>query len=292
MSRSTRNINWPPRRVAEVGFGDTLMDWNRAILRTANTPADAGNVGGTTIREGLENYFFNDDPAFTSPTIVLYNIVATKNLATALDSFNVGYLCYIEEGFYYDLSLHLKLTPNSETEISLRRIEDEVDNNIMSTDNNEEQHTIQNYINDENDYTAYALVGDQGTPKTIHSNEVGVRKLPPILHGISTNESLTLNEPYDLDFQRVIKKITTGGELELTLDGDLGYHYLLVPDSLPLLQHVVTNGDRQDGAWQLPTYENASFENDDAEQSVTRGYRVYRTVFMVSPEEYVNKFIF
>ncbi len=281
----SRDKNWPLRKVPEEM--SLKMNWNRPIIRTANVPADAGIVGGMTVIEGLENYFFKDDPAFDGATLTLYAPTGSREQIQALDAITISKTCFIESSWDYTIKLHLKLMPNDDAADELKIVEPDgtiVIGNIILYDS---INNLTNYHDVDKDLMGQAHVANNGSPMWISSSKVYIRVLDALIYGSYDADTLGENTPYEGGFERELVNITTGMVKEINISSVVHkYLFILVPYNMPDITDIKANGVPQSGAWRDLAYDTQMFSNPNAVHPGTHKYKVYRTSMIVSGGPY------
>lgn len=292
------NIDGKPR-IRKIGDEcDLSFIGDRDIVRDSETPMQAGNVGGENIKDFIENYFFNNKPLFTAATIFMAipKAIAVGDISGSTYIIN-GFSIYIEIGYYYNVTLEVKITPNDEEDITGRHIEDDLGTEIYSFDANNDSYVISNYNSIDKNYKAKMSVSNNTPGYTVKtSNKVYVYSIPSILMGVSLLDDLTGFNPYDNGFERNFKKLSPGSSFDVAWETERGYHYLLIPDTFPNLSDVLVAGLSFTGAWNdLNPYAVLTIDDSDANVITANTFKVYRTTFvtkttMGNPMNYTFKF--
>jgi len=280
------NIDGPRRKRVRPEEVDLSFLGDRDIVRNSETPMQAGNVGGSNIKDFLENYFFNDKPLFVSASIFLATPIATPSGTPSGQSYLInGFSVYIEHGYFYQVILQVTITPNDEEDITLRHIEDGTGAEVYSFNSNTDSYTINNYHSVNRNFKAKMSVSDNSPGYTVKSsNRVYVYSITSMIWGISSLDDLTGFNPYTNGFTRKFMKVSPGSSFDIVWETDQGYHYVLIPDSFPPLTNVSILGFSQKGSWNnLNPWAVLTIEDTNANVLTASVFKVYRTSLQMIP---------
>lgn len=276
------NIDGPLKRRRTGSDLDLSYDGDRPIVRSTEMPSEAGNVGGKTVKSFLDNYFFKDDPAFFQAVINISTPIAspTGNGTTPII---INTYCYIESGNFYNIGIHITITPNDETNITLRRVLDSSNDEVYTFEVNDATYPIANYHDQNESWRGKMRVGNNNYPYDQSTGLVHVITMPAILWGKSNLQSVSGSYPYDNNFQKEFKKINAGTTLSINWETESGYQYFLVPESFPALSNILVNGVSYKGSWNnLIPLGTVILTDTMSDIAKNNSFVVYRTVNAMS----------
>ena len=228
---------------------------NRAIKRV---PSIGLNVGGDNVTDFLNNLYF----PFISATISL-----------------TGGTSYFETGSQQSILISATVTPNDESIFGSGSIfRDGLPWYIAPAIPPYVFSNIDIGIFDNNTYTAYAQVDNNGTPTVINSNTRNINFIYPYLWGMSTTPGLNGTALYSA----FTRQIQTQGNKTISLIGSTVYIYFCYPAIYPDLTSILDPN----------LFEIISSFDYSGSVSVTSvglfndwttNYKVYRTTLVADP---------
>ena len=236
------------------GSGSDAFNGNRSVTRGSLPNV---NVGGTTVTEWLNNYFF----PFISATVSL------NNLGT------------YEQGTKQNISFVGTLTLNSETVISARRLLEVTGGTsvtIATFDSNTGLTCTLSDVISSRSFRMSVDVGGNGTPTTVTSSIQQVGFIYPVFCGMSVSSSLSGSALYS----GLSKRITTSLNVDAALTGNAAYIYYAQPSTYaPLTSIIDSNGFNVFSSY---TSYQASVTSVGLYSNWTANYTVYRSNLVTS----------
>lgn len=189
------------------------FDGNRAIKRSPHTGL---NVGGNTVVEFLNNFFF----PFVSATV----------------SVNSG-VTYYETGSSQTITVNGSVTLNDETNFGTGSVErDSVSWNTFTPSTSSASYTFSDIgIEENHSYITYVQVNNNGSPTVISSGTKTVTFIYPFLYGLSTSSSLDSGSLYT----ELTKSVTTQSDMTINLVGTATFIYFAYPASYGNLLSII-----------------------------------------------------
>ena len=251
------------------------FDGNRSIKQTASNPSLAGNVGGSTIVEFLNNYFF----PFLTATI------------------SIGSSGTYEVGTSNSVTISGTVTQNDETSFSngvVKRVYPDTANvhsfgASLSYSTSVTFAPIKGSANTlEHRFAAFQDVGNNGNPTTINSSIITLNSVYPFLHGV--NSDSTLINGGTTTYTGLTKLIQTKANKTVTLNGT-GYIYFAYPATYGNLTSIIDhNNFEQLTAFTkyVDTINSSGLTNNWTNVS----YYIYRSNSPTSPSSWNYQFKF
>jgi hypothetical protein len=248
---------------------------NRPIKQTAANPSLAGNVGGTTIIEFLNNYFFPFIPATisinsgTTYEIGTSNSVNINGTVTANDetSFSNGLVKRIHPDTASVFSFGSNL--NYSTSVTFAPIKDS-------------SSTL------EHRFAAFQDVDNNGNPTTINSSTMILRSVYPFLYGVNSDSTLTNGGTSA--YTGLTKLVASKSNKTVTLNGT-GYVYFAFPASYGDLISIID----QNSFEQLTAF--TKYVSNVSSSALTNNwtntsYHIYRSNSPTNPSNWNYQFKF
>jgi hypothetical protein len=237
----------------------TGYNGNRSIKRTGYSGI---NVGGTSLKQFIENFFFPFIPA----------TVSLSNTGTY----------YYETGSTQSPNIAANITVNDEVTFGSSSIlRDSL--NIYNTSNpspNTFNYTDTN-ISSSHTYQAFTQTNNNGSPTIISSGTETISFIYPYLHGVSATEGLSGTALYSA-FSPSGKDITINSSKTYTYSGNTVYLYFCYPSSYADLTSILDpNSFQVIGSFQYSG--SVSVTSTGLTNNWTNTYKVYRTTLTSSP---------
>lgn len=229
---------------------------NRTIKRS---PYTALNVGGTTVDEFLENFFFPFVPA-----------------TVAISS---GGTSYYEIGTLQNFTIASTITANDEILYGTASVKrNSVDWNIVGSIPPLTFTYIDSNISTNYSYITFVQTDNDGSPTLISSNTKTATFIYPYLWGMSTIAGLSGNTLYTT----LTKQVVSQGNKTVSLIGNVVYIYFCYPDSYAALSSILDpNGFEAKGNFDYSS--SVQVASSGLTNDWTTNYRVYRTTLVSNP---------
>lgn len=232
----------------------TVFNGERSIKRTGYSGL---NVGGTSVVDFLNNFFFPFVSATVSDTPVgttLYqrgtsNTFTLTSTILANDEITFGSASVKRDGIEWSGSI---IPPLS--------------------------FAIPDIVTSNHSYQTFVQVDNNGNPTIISSNTSNVSFIYPYLWGMSTVAGLNGSSLYNA----FTKQIVVSGDKTVSLIGNVTYIYFAYPSTYPALTSIIDpNGFEVIGNFEYSS--SVSVSSNGLFSDWTTNYRVYRTKLVSDP---------
>ncbi len=246
--------------VVSSSYADTssfiYFDGNRTIKRSPYTTL---NVGGSNIKEFIENFFF---PFLTASVLVAS-----------------GGTYYYETGSTQTFSISSTITANDETSFGSSSIYRDGIQWYSTTDPTPMSFAVSDSnISSSHAYTTKVQTGNNGSPTIISSNSRTASFIFPYLWGMSSTPGLSGNSLYTTFTRQVVSQ----GNKTVSLVGNVVYIYFAYPVSYPVLTSIL-DPNSFEAITNFQYSASVPVTSSGLSTNWMANYKVYRTTLLSDP---------